>query len=153
MSETIYVRGIAFWPKVQPQQLDKKYNTYTLDFYPSDEAREAIEATGVEWKWKQNEHGDFIRVRRPHTKLIREEVVEFGPPKVVIATGEEKDGIPQTEPFTKLIGNGSEVTLRINIYGTKGRTGHRLEAVRIEKLVPYEAKPAAERVPTEKFPF
>lgn len=153
-TETHYLTGKAFWAKVQPQQLDKEYNSFSLDFFPNAEAKAILKETGVGFKWKSNEHGDYIRLRRKNSVLMNDEIVEFGAPKVVLKTEGETDGVPNTEPFKKLIGNGSTVTVRVSVYDNRsGKPGHRLEAVRIDELVPYEAKPINEREPTEDYPF
>lgn len=60
---------------------------------------------------------------------IKKELVHFGPPKVI-----DKDGVP----VTQLLGNGSEVVIKVVVYDSKKGKGHRLEAVQVHKLVVWE---------------
>ena len=124
-----YFKAKAQWCRLYEGMEDEKFGHYGLDFFPDDV--EAFKASGVQLQPRENEDGDiFFKLRRHPEALIKGELTKFGPPKVV-----DKDN----EPFDKLIGNGSEVTVKIAVYDTahKGK-GHRLESVRVEDLVVYE---------------
>lgn len=171
MADFIYVTGETMYAKVQPHQLDKKFNNWSVDFAPDKESRKVMDKAGLELKVRKPKvvtdenraytKKDYFRIRRDSQKLYKAtgEVQKYGPPVVVIATGEVKDGVPVTKPYTGLIGNGSVVTLKIETYPAGARVGHRLHAVRIDKLVEYkvdpnkprEAKVAAE--PSLDMPF
>ena len=46
--------------------------------------------------------------------------------------------------MTDSIGNGSEVTIKVAAYSSVKGKGHRLEAVKVENLIPYEGGGAVE---------
>lgn len=142
----IYLSGKAKWAKVRTP--DEKYDNYTIDLYPSKESWGEFKASGMEVRPKKSEDGEFITLRRPNTKLIKGEVVTFGPPKVLN---------PDETTFEGLIGNGSTVTLKVAVYDTMKGKGHRLEAVRVDDLVVYEGAsltvfPSAPRAPEAPAP-
>lgn len=65
-------------------------------------------------------------------KTGKVKVLGGGPPRVV-----DKDG----QVMTDLIGNGSEIEVLVEVYETKSKPpkiGHRLEAVKVLKIVHYE---------------
>jgi hypothetical protein len=131
---------------------DPEYDNYTIDLYPDDAGIETIKEAGLGIEPRIKDDRTFYKFRRPDTKMIKGELVKFGPPKVVKATGEEKDGIPVTEPFDGLIGNGSKVTIKVATYDAGKFRGHRLEGVRVDDLVVYNPD-GATREPTEEYPF
>lgn len=159
----LYLDGTLNYAKLSEKTMDKKFDCWVVDFYPTRESDAALRETGINLKQRFDDEGRlFYKLRRRHTKTIGKgddaDVITFGPPAVVIATGEvDENGVPKVEPFTDLIGNGSEATVKISIYGEK-MVGHTLEGVRINKLVPYsrpegpmEAKVAKKR--TAETPF
>jgi len=125
-TEVFYFKGKCNWAKVQAP--DKEYDYFGMDFYPDDV--KAFEATGTQLKPNKDDNGEtFFKVKRRPTAMIKGELVEFGGPVVLNKDNEKTD---------ELIGNGSEVTIKVSIYdGAKGK-GTRLESVRIENLVAYE---------------
>lgn len=144
-----YWSGKCKWAKVY--QPDQTYGNYTLDFYPDDPSE--IPASGLKLEPKTDEDGTFFRIRRPKEKLIKDELVVFGKPKVFLNLGTvDENGIPQVEPFDKLIGNGSRVTIKVAVYDAGKFKGHRLESVRVDEHVPYE-KTDGEKQPTAEYPF
>lgn len=164
--KTVYVSGLVNYARVLPDQLDKEYNQYQVDFFPDEQSWEILKETGVEFKIRENntpKHegdatGKFIKLRRHHSKLMGDEVTVFGPPKVVLNLHElDENNVSKTVAFDpkKRIGNGSEVTLRLTIYqGAKQKKpGCRLEGVRVDKFIEFVPTPNAERKPTPDFPF
>lgn len=132
MSTTEYIfDGKVKWAQVQ--RPDKKYNDYRLLFYPGDaDTRKAIKSTGTMCKIKEDDDGFFYQ--------FRSEIK----PTVTDAEG---------NPFTGLIGNNSDVTVRITVekftspkHGDVART--KLVGVVITKLIPYEKKEAEATVET-----
>lgn len=126
------LKGTVNWAKVHRTD---KFGNFTIDFYPENAAaRKALKDTGIRSKVNEDEDGGlFFKLRRPESKTIRGEEVNFGPPTVIDING---------DPFTDNIGNGSEVEVTFSIYdfnhpdhGT-GK-GHRLEKVRVLNLIPY----------------
>lgn len=118
--------GIAKWAKLHTP--DKKFQNYEIDLFVDDETLKAIKATGVQLKVREDKDGQFIKFRRPASKKRKDKLVEMGPVKVI------KDG----KRFTEEVGNGSEVTVLIQVYDTMKGPGHTLEMVKIDKLVAYD---------------
>ena len=126
-SETLYLTGEAYWAKLKKP--DEKYNNFTIDFYPNEEAADKIKGSGLQVQEKDGEFGrPFYKFRRPVSKIIKNELVKFGPPVVL-----DKEN----KPFDGIVGNGSEVTIKLTVFDTIKGKGHRLEAVRVENLVEY----------------
>lgn len=127
-TEHILLNGTCKWAKVRKP--DDKYNNYTIDLYMDKESFSAFELSGLQLTPKEDEDGRFVRFRRPEEKMIKGEVIHYGPPKVV---NSDNEVLPDT-----LIGNGSDVTVRVSVYdSTKGK-GHTLEAIRVNELVEFE---------------
>ncbi len=115
------------WAKVRKP--DEKYQNYTIDLYMTPASWKEFKASGLSMTPKRSDEGEFVTFRRPESKLIKNEVVTFGPPSVLN---------PDETEFEGLVGNGSEVTIKVVVYDTMKGKGHRLEAIRVDKLVPYE---------------
>lgn len=122
----VYLSGKTKWAKVRKP--DDKYNNFQVPLYLNPESMKVYDTLGLSLSKKEDEEGTFVTFKRPVSKLIKNELVNFGPPKVVNADNSEFDG---------LIGNGSEVTVKVAVYDTMKGPGHRLESVRVEKLVEY----------------
>lgn len=121
-----YLSGTAKWAKLRKP--DDKYNNFQCPLYLDKKSLELYKTLGLGLKVREDDEGTFVTFKRPVSKMIKNEVVEFGPPKVLNADNTEFDG---------LVGNGSEVTVKISVYDTMKGPGHRLETVRVEKLVEY----------------
>lgn len=91
---------------------------YSFEFIPDNASLEAFKASGSRLKIQDN---GGIRLRRKAT---------FGAPEV------RMDGESVTKG-TK-IGNGSDVTVVIDVYPSRMGVGTRLEGVRIDNLVEYD---------------
>lgn len=127
-TKVIYVTGPCKWARVYKP--DEKYGNYSIEVYPDKASMVALAESGIQVSPKEDEEGIYYKFRRDDKKLINNELVEFGPPKVV-----DKD----LTAFDKLIGNTSNVTLKISVYDTKTKgKGHRLEMIRVNNLVEYE---------------
>lgn len=132
----VYLSGRTKWAKVRKP--DEKYNNFQVPLYLNPESMEIYDTLGLGLKKKEDEEGTFVTFKRPVSKLIKNELVNFGPPKVYSADNTEFDG---------LIGNGSEVTLKVAVYDAGQYTGHRLESVRVEKLIEYNRPSEATPLP------
>jgi hypothetical protein len=154
-TETLFLTGLVNYPKVYKP--DEKFKNYVIDFFPDAESEKKMKDAGVGLEANEQTDpakgatGTFYRLRRPVSKDVKGELREFGPPKVVLNTGEiGEDGVPITVPFKELIGNGSAVAVRVTVYPAGPYVGHRLEAVRVDKHIPYVPK---ERAATPDYPF
>lgn len=143
-TETYYISGIAKFPRLK--QPDEQYDNYSIGVIldPASEAEYAN--SGMQMKPRSWEGDTFITFRRPEKKLIKDELVKFGPPKVV-----DKDN----NPITVLVGNGSKVTLKVIVYDSRKGKGHRLEAVRVDELVEFKPTPKADapKEASKQMPF
>ncbi len=121
-----YLTGTSKW--VKARKPDEKYGNYTMNLYLDDGSKKIFKESEMQIAPKEDEDGTFYTFRRPHEKLMKSEVVVFGPPKVFNADNTEFDG---------LVGNGSRVTVKISVYDTIKGKGHRWESIRVEDLVEY----------------
>lgn len=127
-----YLKGKAKW--VKARKPDEKYGNYTMNLYLDEASEKIFEESGLQIEPKQDEEGTFYTFRRPHEKMIKREVVVFGPPGVFNADNTEFDG---------LVGNGSRVTIKVSVYDTIKGKGHRWESIRVEELVEYNPEGGA----------
>ena len=137
-----YFSGTARWAKVHKP--DDKYKNYTLDLYMDDASKKAYMKSGLQLKDRVDEDGEhYVTLRMPSVRMVKGKPEE-GKPDVL-----DKDG----NPTKALIGNGSEVTCKVEIYEWDGRVGHRLQAVRADKLVEFEDKNAVSEDTPVAVPF
>lgn len=125
-SKYIYLSGKAKWARVHKP--DEKYHNFSVQLYLDKTSSKTYADSGLGLTVKEDEEGKYIKLRRPEAKLMKGEMVEFGPPKII-----DKDN----NPFDGAIGNGSDVTTKVVVYDTVKGPGHRLEAIRVDKLVEY----------------
>lgn len=126
--------GKVKWAQVlKPNKFDK----YSLQFYPSEEDRRAIKATGTRVGIKEDEDGFFYTFRRDPTSKF-----SGGAPTVTGNNG-------------KLIGNGSVCEIELEIYDFKNDFGEgkgtRLNSVKVLELVEYnpDAPKQAQELPVD----
>lgn len=128
MSTQYYkLSGMCKWAKVRKP--DPEYNNYTINVYLDEPSLQKFRESGMTMTPKADEDGEYITFRRPVEKLMKGEVVKFSAPPLFEADG-------KTE-FEGLIGNGSNVEIKVTVFDTKKGRGHRLEGVRVLKLVEY----------------
>jgi hypothetical protein len=134
--EFVYLQGKCNYAKfVTP---DNKYQRWGLDLYFTEESLAKFKALKLKTHLKMSDDGFFAKISRPVSKLIRGELVAFLPPKIY-----DKEGMPMEGV---LIGNGSDVTVKCEVYrytppGSKIKENAiRLESVRVDNLIPYEPK-------------
>lgn len=125
--------GPVRWAKVHTP--DQKYGHYSLEIKIDEDA---YKNTGLSGRPSKDGEGYYTFRRKPDTLIWKgDEQVPAGAPLVFGSDG---------RPTDVLIGHGSICTIDVVVYDYdnsfgKGR-GHRLEALRVEKLVEYtpEAK-------------
>jgi hypothetical protein len=130
-TKEIYLTGKIKWAKGL-KDMDEKFKSYSAAFYPTDKSMNEYKQLGLKTKFKMDDEGESFSIRRPHSKVFKEELKVFGPPEVFV----EKDG-EQTavDPYT--VGNGSDVTVKLSVYDTGYGKGSRLEAVRVDNLIEF----------------
>lgn len=125
-SSYYFLSGKAKWAKLFKP--DDKYKNWQIQVYLDDPSMKIYDESGMTMQKKTDDDGQFVTFRRPETKIIKEELVKFDPPTVMDTDGAKLD---------QLVGNGSDVTIKVVVYDTMKGKGHRLEAVKVTKLIPY----------------
>jgi hypothetical protein len=156
-TDTYYFTGECKWAMVH--KMDEKYGNYKINLYMDKASKDSFKKSGLQLKPKKEVEGSkpvecklsdpdaYVTFRRPHSSKIKDEIIDFGKPRVL---GE--DGAPTNA----LIGNGSQVTVKVSAFDTMNGVGHRLEAVKVNNLVEYEGKSSGETVlpeGMEEIPF
>lgn len=112
---------------------------YKVNMYDIDES--IWKNSGVQTRPREDKEGDVMyTLKRPTRKMIKEDLIEFDPPEVVMENGESLDG--------RIIGNGSEAVVEFITYDTSMGMGHRFNKVIITNLVEY-VKPTPEDNPLD----
>jgi hypothetical protein len=127
---TFYFRGEASWAQVfEPVDKYKKEDgkEWKISLKLDDASQALFHESGCGLEPSKKD-GSYT-FRRPTRKLIKDKLVEYAAPLVLDKTN---------TATTDKIGNGSIVTVKVDIYPTRKGKGHTLEAVRVEELVPYE---------------
>jgi hypothetical protein len=137
-TQILYLSGPCRWALVYPEHKDIEYDLWRIEIAPDDASLIALKSSGSRLEGKMDEEGrlwyKFRRKRKAEFKPGQ--IEDLGPPKVVT---KDDDGY---KPFTEAIGNGSEVTIKVEVYPSKKGVGTRLMAVCVDKHVPYEGKEA-----------
>lgn len=133
-SRTVFLQGKGKWITVK---VPDKFNKYGLSFYPNEKALEILrdlQSEGLLNRMKKDDDGYFMRISRPASKEIKGKVRGFEPPTLL-----GPDSLPLTDT---LVGNGSDVTCKVDIYTYPTPTGGkgiamRLDSIRVDNLIPY----------------
>ena len=122
---TYFYTGKCKWAKVH--EPDKTYKKYSIDVLLDMDQYEALKATKIKNTGKPEDGKMWVTFRCNEAD---------GPVTVII----------DDKPSTEMIGNGSEVTIKVDIDSfTSAKWGNitrsRLEAVKVDRLVKYDDKP------------
>lgn len=129
-SNTIFLSGSCRWAKLGKP--DEKYGNYQIDLYLDTPSLDVFKKAQMSITLKDKGEGPFVSLRRPVSKLIKGELVNFGPPGLIDKDNEDLD------PVQVSLGNGSKVTCKVIVYDTMKGKGHRLEKVRVDELIEYK---------------
>ena len=137
-NEYIYVSGKTSWTKLVIP--DQKYDKWGLRLHPDADSLEKIrelQSRGLKNTVRKDDDGWYTNFSRPTKKVYKGIVKLFEPPLVI-----NKDGEPIADAS---IGNGSDVTIKLEVYehstpGGGTAVAARLDTVRIDNLIPYEPK-------------
>ena len=136
-TENVIVNGKVRW--CFTTKLDQN-GEWSTQFYPNAESLEIINGLikdGIKNQLKKDDDGYFIRFRRHPQKQGKDgRIIQFEPPETLNADG---------TPCRDIVGDGSDVTLRLEVYGGKNPFGSgtykaaRLGGIKVQNLVPYIA--------------
>lgn len=133
-----YFNGKGKWIKaVTP---DPKFHKWNMQLYPYDKDLEKfreLQSKGVLTRLKKDDEGYNFQLSRPTSKVMRGELVAFTPPLVMDKDGNIIEGLK--------IGNGSDVTAKVQVYSYPKPTGGRgiairWEALKVLNLVPFKTE-------------
>lgn len=117
----------------RPHMVDKFGNWKTGIYLTPESVTKVkeLQVRGLKNTLTENEDGVYMQFNRPQQKNYSGKVIGLVPPEVV-----DRDGLPLKET---LIGNGSDITLKLEVYGFKRFPGiaARWMAVKVDNLVPF----------------
>lgn len=120
------VRGIGYWASVQAPNTTFE-PVYTIDLAVTDEVASDLKKMGL--NGKTTEEGKLFKFKR---KQFRQDGTENNKPVIRDAAN---------QPFSDLIGNGSEVIVQFSTYEWTNKFGKGigadLQGVQVIELVPY----------------
>lgn len=140
----IFLSGKCKWPKlITPDTKYDPLGKWSIVLYPDPESldkimelkKEVNGTAGIMNHLKKDEDGTYISFTRPTQRTFKGQNKAFLPPEVLDA---------DNKPLRNMrIGNGSDVTLKIEVRtyptptGGRGRAT-RLVAVRVDNLIPFD---------------
>lgn len=136
-NEYIYLKGKAKWFRhLTP---DPEYAKYQHDLYLDDESLEKfklLQERGVKNKLRKDEDGYYIKVGRPVGIKLKSGITQPLMPPIVL----KADGI--TPVGNEMVGNGSDVITKCEVYEHRVPGGGRATAMRwlssrIDNHIPY----------------
>lgn len=136
MVDFVYFQGKAKWARLVIP--DPEFQKWSIDLYFDEKSLEEFKALKLKTHLKKDDDGYYARLSRPTQKMMRNQLQSFEPPKIFDKDMKPLEGV--------LIGNGSDVTVKCEVYkytppGSKTRENAiRMASVRVDNLVPYEKK-------------
>jgi hypothetical protein len=139
-TEFVFVQGKGSWVKtIAPN----KYGKWSVQLHPNEASLEIIKKLkeeGIKNELKKDEDGYYMTFSRPVNKEIRGKLTGFQPPRLLDGAKKLPDGTHP--PLDERVGNGSDVTLKLEVYKHKTPSGGeakaaRLLSIRVDNLVPY----------------
>ena len=128
-TKEFYLSGSCKWAKVLPDNGDDKFERWTIDLYMDDKSWKKFNDSQLTLKVREDDDGEFVKFARRFTDWEGNKV---DAPEIHGAEGE--------------IGNGSDVTIKVEVFDTKNGKGHRLLAVRVDNLVEYDSREVDEDI-------
>lgn len=146
-TQTLYLSGKGFWLHrlFEPDDF-KGQQFWSMKLYLDPASMKAFKAAQLNNRIKKDEEGESVTFRRyvkKKWKLKANESPEFAPPRVV-----DSDGNLWAD--RGLIGNGSAVTAKLEVYQTRVGPGTRLEEVRVDNWIEYNPDGADQAEPDDE---
>lgn len=135
----VYLTGVGKWMHklFEPDEF-RGQRFWAFDLYLDPKALDTFKALKTQKKIKVNDEGMYVTLRRNVAKpwkLRVGESPEFDPPTVTLPDGSKWD----SEVQGGLLGNGSKVTAKLEVYPVGDGIGTRLVGVRVDEPVLYLA--------------
>lgn len=129
----VYLEGKIKWAfrLKTPDMKYSKYGRYSADLYMNDYNIEKFKEMKVMNHLRKDEDGIYVRFSKDQAKEIRGKVVQFGPPIIK----EIKDGVEVMTQDIAKIGNGSDVTIKLDHYDYKNPSGKTMYACRLTGML------------------
>lgn len=139
MAKDVLLSGKAKWCKLfKPESYQNGPPKYSMVLYFDKGSRQLFDELKLRNHIKADDEGEYVTLRREHDpKVYNGKIIpgaEGGPPKVVDAEGNAWDS-------SVLVGNGSRVSVVLNVYDTRMGPGSRIARVRIDEHIPYNPEP------------
>lgn len=135
-SDYVYIKGKISWVKyITP---DPTYNKWSITVHPDEESMKIVQQLqmdkGIKNQFKKDEDGYYIQFSRPTDRKIKGKIVGMTPPVVVDPEGKPIEGVA--------IGNGSDGTVKLEIYQHPTPSGGKAHAarwagLRVDNLIPF----------------
>lgn len=144
-----YIQGKGKWVRIVKPETYGDTSFWQATIYPSPESLEKVrelQAEGLKNVIKKDEDGYYVKFRCNVNKRRKDGTVwTFTPPEALDSSGRPMDG--------SLIGNGSDITLKLEIYehptpGGGTARAARLVGVKVDNLI--EFSPEADYTPEER---
>ena len=147
MPKYVYFKGKGSWFR-HIFQLDTAYagpgeaGKWHIKLHPDKESLDLFKSLQTRNRLSRDDDGDYFNISRPREKEITlkdgsHKKIVWDAPKVF-----DKDGHPLSD--SARIGNGSDITVKAELYtyNYQGKRNNaiRLDSVRIDNFIPYEAK-------------
>lgn len=132
--------GITTYAKLYTP--DTKFGNYwKMNLYLDPANLALLKSSGLRLKVHEDEQGSFVTFKKSADPVDYKDgkgPQEAKPPRISYEAEKPPENIR--------IGNGSKVSVTVDVYDTKIGKGHRLQSVHVEKLVPYELVSREEEV-------
>ena len=127
----MYFTGLCKWAKLQTPDEYNGEKKWKINVYLTKNEQKQFKESGLKLKLKEDDDGVYVTFSRPlEVKYPNGDVREFQAPEVIDA---------ELNPIDTLIGNGSTVTAKVEVFDSNFGIAHRLDKVRVDNLVKYEA--------------
>lgn len=135
-TDYVFIQGKTKWFRATTPN---KFGDWSHDLYPNPESLDKIKAlkegpAGIKNVIKKDDDGYYLSFKRPTSKMIRGKLVGFAPPEVLDQANKPLRDV--------LVGNGSDVTTKLEVYHYKTPIGGEGSAARwlssrIDNLIPF----------------
>lgn len=122
----VTITGPARWARLYESNKDTKYgDASNVEIQLDSKALETLKNVG--WRGKIKED-NWAKFSRKHEQIYADGPRKMGCPMVLSSS---------RKPFSEMIGNGSILSLKLEVYPSKFGIGSRIEEVTVLEHVPY----------------